>query len=136
MSHLSTPIGSSHMWALARDWARFGLLYVTDGVVGGERVLPRGWVNCPARLTPGSEDYGYGAGFWTNRGTGSSIEAGMRAGMPGDLFMARGSQGQYLVVIPSAGLVVVRFGMTYTPPGDIETVERVLGDAVAGTGAS
>jgi hypothetical protein len=39
------------------------LLYVTDGVVGDERVLPRGWVNYSARVTPGSEDYGYGAGF-------------------------------------------------------------------------
>ena len=88
---------------VARDWARFGLLYVTDGVVGDERVLPRGWVNYSARVTPGSEDYGYGAGFLTNRGTGSAIEAELRVGMPGDSFMARGSQGQYLVVIPSAG---------------------------------
>jgi CubicO group peptidase (beta-lactamase class C family) len=126
-----TPIGSSHMWASARDWARFGLLYLNDGVIGGERILPRGWVNYLAEFTPGSDDYGYGAGFWTNRGTSPAIEARVHAGMPGDSFMARGSQGQYVVVIPSAKLVIVRLGMAYTPRGDIATMERLVADAVA-----
>jgi hypothetical protein len=49
--------------------------------------------------------------------------------------MARGSQEKYLVVIPSSGLVIVRLGMAYTPRGDIETVERLLADAVTRTGA-
>ena len=65
---VGTPIGASHTWAPARDWARFGILYVNDGVVGGERILPAGWADYSARLTPGSEAFGYGAGFWTNRG--------------------------------------------------------------------
>jgi CubicO group peptidase (beta-lactamase class C family) len=58
-----TPIGSSHMWASARDWARFGLLYLNDGVIGGERILPEGWVEYSTRPTRGSEAFGYGAGF-------------------------------------------------------------------------
>jgi CubicO group peptidase (beta-lactamase class C family) len=128
-----TPIGSSHMWATARDWAKFGMLYLDDGMVGGERILPVGWADYSARLTTGSEEYGYGAGFWTNRGGDRNAIVAMRvkAGMPADSFMARGSQGQYAIIVPSARLVVVRLGMAYTPYGDIEAMERLVRDTLA-----
>ncbi|HWA62270.1 MAG TPA: serine hydrolase, partial [Caulobacteraceae bacterium] len=128
-----TPIGSSHMWAPARDWARLGLLYLDDGVVGGERILPEGWVDYAARQTPGSEAYGYGAGWWTNRGRGVAVERRVRAGMPADSFMARGSLGQYIVVIPSERMVIVRMGLSFTPAGDLEAVERLTSEAIAAT---
>jgi CubicO group peptidase (beta-lactamase class C family) len=126
-----TPIGSSHMWASARDWARFGQLYLDDGVVGGERILPEGWVDYSARLTPGSETYGYGAGFWTNRGTTGGAAKRIELGMPPDSFMARGTQGQYIVVVPSALLVVVRLGMAHDRYQDIDGVARLIADAIA-----
>ncbi len=125
-----TPIGSSHMWASARDWARFGLLYLGDGVIAGERILPERWVDYSAQPTPGSESFGYGAGFWTNRGSGAAAQARVRAGIPADSFMARGSQGQYIVVIPSSKLVIARLGMAWTPLGDITALERLVADAV------
>jgi CubicO group peptidase (beta-lactamase class C family) len=128
-----TPIGSSHMWASARDWARFGQLYLDDGVVGGDRILPEGWVDYSARLTPGSETYGYGAGFWTNRGTTGGAAKRIGLGMPPDSFMARGTQGQYIVIVPSARLVVVRLGMAHDRYEDIDGVARLVADAIAAT---
>src|SRR5206468_685824 len=102
-----------------------------DGIIGGQRILPEGWVDYSARLTQGSEDFGYGAGFWTNRGTGPAVQSRVRAGMPPDSFMARGTQGQYALVIPSARLVMVRLGMAYTWRDDIETVARLAADTLA-----
>jgi CubicO group peptidase (beta-lactamase class C family) len=125
-----TPIGSSHMWATARDWARFGQLYLDGGVVGGERILPEGWVDYSARLTLGSETYGYGAGFWTNRGTTGGAAKRIGLGMPPDSFMARGTQGQYIVIVPSARLVVVRLGMAHDFYEDIDGVARLVAEAI------
>src|SRR5258707_852059 len=56
--------GSSYMLASARDWARFGLLYLNDGLIGGRRLLHEDWVDLSAAATLGTD---YGAGFWTNR---------------------------------------------------------------------
>ncbi|VTU37181.1 serine hydrolase domain-containing protein [Variovorax sp. PBL-E5] len=125
-----TPIGASHMWASARDWARFGLLYLHDGVVGGQRILPAGWVDDSAAPTSGSEDFGYGAGFWTNRGPGAGARYRIRHGMPADAFMARGSNGQYVVIIPSKDLVIVRLGPAWTPRDDMERVAQFTREVI------
>lgn len=128
---VGTPIGSSHMLASARDWARFGLLYLNDGVVGGQRLLPEGWVDYSATPTPGSERYGYAAGFWTNRGDSDGARYRVKAGLPPDSFMARGAYGQYIIIVPSRRLVVARFGMAFTPRDDMDTVARLVADIVA-----
>ena len=126
-----TPIGSSHMLASPRDWAKFGLLYLNDGVVGGQRLLPEGWVDYSASLTPHSEAYGYAAGFWTNRGESGGARYRIKAGIPADAFMARGSAGQYVVVIPSQHLVVARFGMAFDKRNDLDMVARVIRDVIS-----
>jgi CubicO group peptidase (beta-lactamase class C family) len=126
-----TPIGSSHMLASARDWARFGLLYLNDGVVGGERLLPSGWVDYSAAATSGSERFGYGAGFWTNRGEGEGQRYRIARGVPADAFFARGANGQYIIIVPSQRLVVARFGSTFTPRDDMDVVARLVADVIA-----
>jgi CubicO group peptidase (beta-lactamase class C family) len=126
-----TPIGSSHMLATPRDWAKFGLLYLNDGVVGGQRILPEGWVDYSARFTPHSDEYGYAAGFWTNRGESGGARYRIKAGIPADAFMARGAYGQYVVVIPSQHLVVARFGMAFDPRNDLDMVARVIKSVIS-----
>jgi CubicO group peptidase (beta-lactamase class C family) len=87
----------------ARDWARFGLLHLGDGVFDGTRILPEGWVEFISSPAPGDPSRGYGGLFWLNRG-----EAMDR--VPPDAFWAAGFMGQRCLVIPSLDLVVVRLG--------------------------
>jgi CubicO group peptidase (beta-lactamase class C family) len=39
-----TPVGATYVLASARDWVRFGWLYVDDGVIGDRGILPEGQV--------------------------------------------------------------------------------------------
>lgn len=105
-----TPVGSTYMLAPARSWARFGMLYLDDGVVAGRRILPPGWVRYSTTPSPGT---GYGAGFWTERvGKGANPWKWGLPEVPADTFMARGILGQFVVIVPSKNLVIVRFGLT------------------------
>ena len=94
---------SSQVWATARDLARFGMLYLNDGVWNGTRILPENWrsyVSTPSGPQP-SGDFGYGASFWLmNRSDG----------VPADTIAAFGNRGQYVVIVPSRDTVIVRRG--------------------------
>ena len=93
-----TFIGSSFVFATARDFARFGLLYLRGGRFGKHRVLPRGWVDHARTPTPGSGGF-YGAHFWLQPdGLGT--------------FCACGFRGQRIVLVPALDLVLVRLGDT------------------------
>lgn len=107
-----TFVGSSFMYATARDWARFGLLYLQDGIWEDERILPRGWVSYSTTPTPAAPLGRYGAHFWTNGGEAASGNARPFRNLPADTFYAAGYEGQYVVIIPSRKLVVVRLGQT------------------------
>ena len=123
-----TPVGSIYVFASARDWARFGALYLHDGVVDGKRILPEGWANYSAAPTL---DTDYGAGFWTNRGRHGDAEDRVNAGMPVDAFYGSGNLGQRVVVVPSAGLVLVRLGLTHGPGFDIRGLLRLVADTAS-----
>jgi CubicO group peptidase (beta-lactamase class C family) len=127
-----TPEGSSQMLASARDWARFGMLYLNDGVVGGKRILPEGWVKYSAAPTPNAF-VGYGAGFWTNLGDSMGANYRVENGWPRDAFFAKGSIGQYVIVIPSQQLVIARFGRTVNWPLSADGVSRLVSDVIAAT---
>jgi CubicO group peptidase (beta-lactamase class C family) len=129
-----TPEGASQMLAPARDWARFGQLYLNDGVAGGKRILPEGWVSYSTAPTPNAW-VGYGAGFWTNRGDSFGAKYRIEHGWPGDAFFARGTIGQYVIVIPSERLVIVRLGRSPNWPPEGDGVFDLVRDVVAATGA-
>jgi CubicO group peptidase (beta-lactamase class C family) len=122
--------GSSYMFASARDWARFGLLYLYDGAVGGRRILPDGWVEFSAKRTL---DTDYGAGFWTNRSDNEQAQNLVRLGMPHDAFFALGNLGQIIVVLPSQRLIIVRLGDAVDPTGEMRGLARLVSEVISAT---
>lgn len=124
---------SSYLWATPRDWARFGQFALDDGEVDGERLLPAGWMDFATSVVPaGGEPEPYGAQWWVNdAGDGSPLRF---PGLPADAYWASGHDGQYVVVVPSAELVVVRTG--FSPGGKIDSlgVADLVGDVAQAVG--
>jgi len=129
-----TPIGSTYIYATARDWARFGSLYLNDGVVNGRRILPEGWVEFSA--IPGNNPDGYAAGFFSNRGSSEYGALRVRSGMAADSFFASGTLGQRIVIMPADHLVVARFGLAQDwPDFDIVGLVHLVADVRAACAA-
>ncbi len=131
-----TPMGSSHFLAPARSLARFGQLLLDDGVVQGRRLLPEGWV---ARATTPTLSTGYGAGLWTNRVPGKVPGWGAPWGLPAapeDAFFARGFMGQFVVVVPSRRVVIVRMSASPRFGDDIEETNRLVGEVLLALGSA
>jgi CubicO group peptidase (beta-lactamase class C family) len=89
-------------------------------------------VSYSASPTPGAL-VGYGAGFWTNLGDSFGAKYRIENGWPRDAFFAKGSIGQYVIMIPSQHLVIVRFGRTVNWPLSADGVSQLVSDVVAGT---
>jgi CubicO group peptidase (beta-lactamase class C family) len=99
-----TLVGSSYMYATARDWARYGQFLLQDGVWQGREMLPRGYVAMMASPVAASGgQYGHGM-VWLNPDASFAI--------PADTFWMQGHDGQSIAIIPSRGLVIVRLGLT------------------------
>lgn len=105
-------VGSSYGWATPRDWAKFGLLYLNNGIWNGEQILNETWVNYTKQPTNGSNGQ-YGAHFWLNAG-------GVYPNVPKDLYSCNGYQGQHVFIIPSKNVVIVRMGLTEAPEFDFD----------------
>ncbi|RYY70192.1 MAG: class C beta-lactamase-related serine hydrolase [Chitinophagaceae bacterium] len=105
-----TMVGSSYVYATARDWARFGLLYYNNGIVNGEKLFTDDWVKQTAAPSSADTLQQYGYQFWRN-GFDKSIPSQRKfSAAPADLFYADGYAGQYVFIIPSKKLVIVRLG--------------------------
>lgn len=104
-----TFVGSSLLYASARDFARLGLLFLNDGVWRGERLLPEGWVVYTLTPTKTAPDESYGAHMWLKL---PESEGYGEPPMPDDAFYFLGHDEQIVAIVPSRELVIVRLGLT------------------------
>ena len=113
-----TFIGSSFCFCTARDFARFGLLYLRDGMWDGRRILPEGWADYARTRTSAAHDDAepYGAQWW------------LGLGGPGS-FSANGYDGQYTLLVPDLDVVLVRHGAT--PAAMKDNLRAWVGEAVS-----
>ncbi len=122
-----TLLGGSLCHASARDWANFGQLYLDNGMVAGRQVVASDWVAFVR--TPAPTNPGYGGQFWLNRLRPAGKEPALFPEMgPPDAYAAIGHLGQYVVIVPSKRLVVVRLGKTQD--GQLGAVRPALGRLV------
>ena len=109
---------SGYDYGSARDWVRFGLLHLWDGVWQGERILPEGWTEFISTPAPADSKEKYGGLFWLNRP--STMDQ-----VPKDAYWSAGFMGQVTLVIPSRDVVVVRMGPS--PGGFYPYLNEVVG---------
>ena len=124
IDYLGNFVGSSQTYTTARDLMRFGLFLARDGVWNGERILPEGWMqfsttSAPAR-PPRAGQWGYGAQFWL---------LDQMPGVPKGTYTTAGRKGQYVTIVPSHDLVIVRTGVD--PNGKRFLQHALVADVVA-----
>jgi CubicO group peptidase (beta-lactamase class C family) len=125
-----TFVGSSFIFAPGRDWARFGLLMQKRGNWEGKQILSEEWVSfvtTPGSAAPQGE---YGAQWWLNAGSSVKPENRLLPKLPSDAFYAGGFEGQWVLVIPSSELVIVRLGYTPDKAFSIEDLTLSILDAL------
>jgi CubicO group peptidase (beta-lactamase class C family) len=109
-----TPVGSSYMYATARDWARYGQFLLQNGTWQGQELLPAGYVAMMA--TPVAASHGqYGKGqtwMWGSEPVTPGVDPDTAFGIPADVFWMSGHDGQNVAIIPTRQLVIVRLGLT------------------------
>ncbi len=117
-----TQVGSSYIYATARDYARYAMLNLQDGVFNGERILPEGWVKYTT--APAADSKGkYGSLFWLN-------VSKYYPSAPDDMYSCNGHDGQQIFIIPSKELIIVLVG--YSPKPDREMkFNDLLGDVLS-----
>lgn len=101
-------VGSSYLYASARDWARMGQMMLNGGVINGQRIVTEDWVRRATTPNTSSNETAYGYQWWLNSG-----DARLRfPSLPEDAFFAMGNREQSVMVSPSMEAVIVRLGWT------------------------
>ena len=101
-------MGSSYLYASARDWARIGQLMLNGGTINGQRIMTEDWVSRATTPNTSENQKAYGYQWWLNRGNTELRWDDIPIGA----YSAQGNRQQYLMVIPSLDLVIVRLGWT------------------------
>jgi CubicO group peptidase (beta-lactamase class C family) len=122
------PVCSSYLWATPRDWAAIGQFALQNGQWKGKQLLPTDWMKQTTTVTKAeqTDDPGYAAGWRANTLPDGSL---LEADLPKDAYWAAGHDGQRVVVVPSADLVVVRLG--FSPGVDDIRVNALVKDLAA-----
>ena len=113
------------MHATARDFARFGLLYLRGGVWEGRQLIPPDWIDAARTATAASNGH-YGALFWLNAADRATGKPAITPLVPSDTFFARGFGGQLIAIVPSRDTVIVMLNVAYTE--DVSSIPKLLGD--------
>ena len=102
---------SSQVYTNARDLARFGMLYAQNGIWNSERLISQDWIDFVRRPAPATADTGnfYGGQWW--------LVPDDRTDVPKDAYSTAGNRGQYVIIVPSHDLVIVRRGLDYGKQG-------------------
>jgi len=123
-----TRVGSSYIYASARDYARFALLYQNNGIFNGERILPEGWVKYSTSAASASKG-DYGAFFYLNKGK-------RLPSVPEDTYSCEGHDGQRIFILPGQELIVIVLGFSHKPKGELELdFDNLLKDILSATPA-
>jgi CubicO group peptidase (beta-lactamase class C family) len=122
-----TWIGSSYVHATARDFARFGLLYLRGGLWDGKQIVPRNWIDIGRTPTLASKGE-YGALFWLNAPNPDDGIPATSPHLPVDTFYARGFGGQLIAIVPSRDAVIVMMNAAYTD--DASPIVALLADVL------
>jgi CubicO group peptidase (beta-lactamase class C family) len=112
-----TPLGGSMVFATPRDYARLGYLMLKDGCWKGARLLPVGYVDSSVKPSEpflnsadATELSAGGYSWWLNRSLPTQNKGKPWKDIPEDVFVAIGHWGQYVAVVPSANVIIVRVG--------------------------
>lgn len=135
-----TFVGSSYAYATPRDWAKFGQLYLQNGVMDGVTFFPHDWVRLSqtpssallgVRADHSPKNQAYGHGFWLNRSIPDALVPRKIQSASDDLYWAQGHDGQYIFIWPTKNLVLVRMGRDrYSQKLDLNRFFYLLGESL------